>query len=48
MELRRRDEKIGAAVELDDGSILTAYYQKPEGLAADKCAFPWSRWRLPA
>ena len=35
-----------SSVELDDGSILTAYYQKPQS-AADKCAFLWSRWRLP-
>ena len=35
-----------SSVELEDGSILTAYYQKPES-TADKCAFLWSRWRLP-
>ena len=35
-----------ASVELPDGSILTVYYQKPEK-TTDKCAFLWSRWRLP-
>ena len=35
-----------SSVELEDGSILTAYYQKPRS-AGDKCAFLWSRWRLP-
>lgn len=35
-----------SSVELADGSILTAYYQKP-GSVTDKCAFLWSRWRLP-
>ena len=42
------DSDLGypSSVELDDGSILTAYYQKP-ATARDKCAFLWSRWRLP-
>ena len=35
-----------SSVELDDGSILTAYYQQPETVR-DKCALLWSRWRLP-
>jgi hypothetical protein len=42
------DSDLGypSSVELDDGSILTAYYQKPER-ASDRCGFLWSRWRLP-
>ena len=35
-----------SSVELGDGSVLTAYYQKPSS-TTDKCAFLWSRWRLP-
>lgn len=35
-----------ASVELNDGSILTVYYQKPYR-SEDMCAFLWSRWRLP-
>ena len=35
-----------SSVELDDGSILTAYYQKAASVD-DKCGFLWSRWRLP-
>lgn len=34
-----------ASVELDDGSILTVYYQKQS--ATEKCSLLWSRWRLP-
>ncbi len=41
-----RDLGYLSSVELDDGSILTAYYQKPTA-AADKCAILWTRWRLP-
>ncbi|MDP6582631.1 MAG: sialidase family protein [Vicinamibacterales bacterium] len=42
------DDDLGypSSVELADGSIFTAYYQKP-GAPTDKCAFLWSRWRLP-
>ena len=35
-----------ASVEMPDGSILTVYYQKPQS-TQDKCAFLWSKWRLP-
>ena len=42
------DQDLGypSSVELEDGSILTVYYQKPAS-AADKCALLWTRWRLP-
>ena len=33
-----------SSVELDDGSILTVYYQKHA--AGEKCSLLWSRWRL--
>jgi hypothetical protein len=35
-----------ASVELDDGSLLTIYYQKV-GSTEDKCGILWTRWRLP-
>ncbi|MBI2190670.1 MAG: exo-alpha-sialidase [Planctomycetes bacterium] len=35
-----------ASVELEDGSLLTIYYQKVQG--DRKCSLLWSRWRLPA
>ncbi len=35
-----------ASVEMDDGSILTVYYQKAPGDA--KCSILYSRWVLPA
>jgi hypothetical protein len=35
-----------ASVELDDGSILTIYYQKA-GPSKDKCGLLWTRWTLP-
>ncbi len=35
-----------SSVELDDGSILTVYYQRPRSVD-DKCALLWSRWELP-
>jgi hypothetical protein len=35
-----------ASVELDDGSMLTIYYQKL-GSRAEKCSVLWSRWELP-
>lgn len=35
-----------SSVEMADGSILTAYYQKPRN-TQDRCAFLWSKWRLP-
>ena len=35
-----------SSVELDDGSILTVYYQHPRSVD-DKCALLWSRWELP-
>ena len=41
-----RDLGYPSSVELSDGSIFTAYYQKiasPE----EKCSLLWSRWRLP-
>ena len=34
-----------ATVELDDGSLLTVYYQKPDGL--DNTVIMQSIWRLP-
>lgn len=42
------DHDLGypSSVELGDGSILTAYYQKPERVE-DRCAFLWSRWNIP-
>ena len=46
MRMGRGKRDRFAKVELEDGSILTAYYQKP-GSVTDKCAFLWSRWRLP-
>jgi len=33
------------SVEMEDGSILTVYYQKVQG--DKKCSLLWSRWRLP-
>ena len=35
-----------SSVELDDGSILTVYYQRPRSVD-DKSALLWSRWELP-
>ena len=35
-----------SSVELDDGSILTVYYQK-RASAQEKCSLLWTRWRLP-
>ena len=42
------DSDLGypSSVELDDGRIFTAYYQKPKSLE-DKCGFLWSKWKLP-
>ena len=34
-----------ASVELEDGSILTVYYQKTPG--DSRCSLLWSRWTLP-
>lgn len=41
------DSDLGypSTVELDDGSLLTVYYQK--AAAGEKCSLLWSRWRLP-
>ena len=36
-----------SSVELDDGSLLTVYYQKPSS-PKDKCSLLWSRWRVPS
>ena len=43
------DSDLGypSSVELADGSILTAYYQKLARVE-DKCGFLWTRWDLPA
>ena len=43
------DHDLGypSSVELEDGSILAVYYQKPAS-AADKRALLWTRWRLPS
>lgn len=35
-----------SSVELDDGSLLTLYYQKSQS-SSEKCSLLWSRWRLP-
>ena len=35
-----------SSVELEDGSILTVYYQKL-GERTEKCSLLWSRWKLP-
>jgi len=35
-----------SSVELDDGSLLTLYYQK-RASSSEKCSLLWSRWRLP-
>jgi hypothetical protein len=35
-----------ASVELDDGSILTVYYQKLASVQ-EKCSLLWTRWKLP-
>ena len=35
-----------SSVELDDGSVLTLYYQKRES-NQEKCSLLWSRWRVP-
>lgn len=42
------DSDLGypASVEMPDGGILTVYYQKSQR-REDKCAFLWSKWRLP-
>lgn len=41
------DSDLGypSSVELEDGSILTVYYQKPTSVT-DKCSVLWTRWRL--
>ena len=36
-----------SSVELEDGSLLTLYYQKP-GSKEDQCGLLLTRWRLPA
>ena len=36
-----------SSVELDDGSILTVYYQRPSSVD-DKCSLLWTRWRMPS
>jgi hypothetical protein len=36
-----------ASVEMDDGSILTIYYQKVRSTAS-KCSILWTRWKLPS
>ena len=41
-----RDLGYPSSVELDDGSVLTMYYQKRES-TAEKCSLLWSRWQLP-
>jgi len=43
------DSDLGypSSVELDDGSLLTVYYQKPSSMQ-DKCSLLWSRWRVPS
>ena len=35
-----------SSVELEDGAILTVYYQK-EKKTEDKCSLLWTRWHLP-
>jgi sialidase-1 len=42
------DSDLGypSSIELDDGSILTVYYQKRIS-AQEKCSLLWTRWRLP-
>ena len=35
-----------SSVELDDGSLLTLYYQKRES-SQEKCSLLWTRWKLP-
>ena len=42
------DSDLGypASVELEEGSLLTVYYQKI-GSAEEKCSLLWSRWSLP-
>lgn len=42
-----RDLGYPSTVELGDGSLLTAYYQKPES-SQDKCSLLWTRWNLPS
>ena len=41
------DSDLGypSSVELDDGSILTVYYQKKYS-SEEKCSLLWSRWKL--
>ena len=41
-----RDLGYPSSVELNDGRIMTMYYQRRES-AAEKCALLWSRWELP-
>ena len=41
-----RDLGYPSSVELNDGSIMTIYYQKLESVA-EKCALLWSKWELP-
>jgi hypothetical protein len=36
-----------SSVELDDGSILTVYYQQ-RASAHENCSLLWTRWRLPS
>lgn len=42
------DDDLGypSSVELEDGSLITAYYQKINS-ADEKCSLLWSRWYLP-
>ena len=42
------DSDLGypSSVELEDGSLLTMYYQKIES-TKEKCSLLWSRWKLP-
>ena len=42
------DSDLGypASAEMEDGSLLTVYYQKCPG--DKKCSLLWSRWKLPA
>jgi len=42
------DSDLGypSSVELDDGSILTVYYQKV-GSVDEQCSILWTRWKMP-
>ena len=35
-----------SSVELDDGGLLTVYYQKPSS-SQDQCSLLWTRWNIP-